>query len=95
VSADPAARRLAEQRMIAEVTWKMDLDAVRAEGEAVGEARGEARGEAAGKREAIADLCEVFGIELTVAQREALRTMTVSELDELRAAIKRERRWPT
>ncbi len=33
VSADPVARRLAEQRALAAVTWKMDLDAVREEGQ--------------------------------------------------------------
>jgi predicted transposase/invertase (TIGR01784 family) len=89
VSADPVARRLAEQRLLAEVTWKMDLDAVRAEGEARGEEKG--RGAA---RSAVLDLCEVLGIEPTEPQRASLDAMSLSELDALRATIKRERKWP-
>jgi predicted transposase/invertase (TIGR01784 family) len=92
VSADPVARRLAEQRLLAEVTWKMDLDAVREEGRAEGEARGAEAGRRAAQS-AVLDLCEVLGVEPTVAQRESLTVMSLSDLDALRARIKRDRRW--
>jgi hypothetical protein len=102
VSADPAARRLAEQRALGAITWKMDLEAAREEGRIEGEVRGEARGEARGEekgrgaalRAAIVDLCEVLGIALTEEQRASLAAMSATELDPLRLRIKRERRWP-
>jgi hypothetical protein len=55
---------------------------------------GEAREEAAGKQAAVVERCEVRGIHSSAEQRESLPAMTVSELDALRATIKRERRWP-
>lgn len=82
VSEDPVARRLAEQRALAAITWKMDIDAVREE----------TRIEEI--RSSIGDLCEVLGIELTETQRASLADMTLTELDELRQRIKKERRWP-
>ena len=89
VSSDPAARRLAEQRALALVTLKLDFDEIRREGEAIGRAEGEAIG-----RAAVLDLCELLGIESTADQRESLDAMTLSQLDALRVAIKRDRRWP-
>jgi hypothetical protein len=78
------------------------LEAVRAEGEAEGEARGKAEGEAKGLREgkaeglraAVLDMGELLGLAPTEAQRASLDAMGVSELEALRQAIKRERRWP-
>jgi predicted transposase/invertase (TIGR01784 family) len=85
VSADPEARRLAEQRAFAVATLTRDIEAARKEGEAVGRA-GEAR-------QAILDLCEVLGIEVTDAQRASLEAMAFDVLDALRQRVKRERRW--
>ncbi|MBL8685255.1 MAG: hypothetical protein JNK05_39115 [Myxococcales bacterium] len=76
------ARRIAEQRALAAITWKMDIDAVREETRIEG------------LRSSIVDLCEVLGIEPTEPQRASLADMTLTELDELRQRIKNERRWP-
>jgi hypothetical protein len=78
----------------------------RAEGEVVGEARGVAIGEARGvaigeargvaigdARGTIRTLCEVYGIELTPERRAQLDGMTLPELREQVARIKRERGW--
>ncbi len=94
VSADPAARRLAEQRALAAITWKMDLDAVRGEGRVEGEARGEEKARTAALRASIVDLCDVLEIALTDEQRAALAAMTWTELDSLRLRIKSEHRRP-
>jgi hypothetical protein len=66
----------------------------RAEGKAEGHAEGKAEGEAAGARAAVADLCEVLGIDLGAKRRARLAAMGVSELETLRAALKKHRRWP-
>jgi hypothetical protein len=109
VSSDPAARRLAEQRALALVTLKIDFDEIKREGEAIGIAKGEAIGRAEGEaigraegeaiaqataRAAVLDLCEVLGIELTDPQRQQLAALSLAELEALRLAIKRDRRWP-
>ncbi len=72
-----------------------------AKGEALGIAKGEALGIAKGEaiahataRTAVLDLCEVLGIELTNDQRERLDALSLAELEALRLAIKRDRRWP-
>jgi hypothetical protein len=70
------------------------LGAVRAEGEARGEARGRAEGEAEGLRTAVTDLCELLRIALGPKRRARLATMNAAELDALRLALKRTRRWP-
>lgn len=85
LNADPVAFRIAEQRRIAAVTWKMDLDAIRAEGEASGRRTAQS---------AVLDVCELIGIDPTETQRASLADMTLTELDELRPRIKNERRWP-
>jgi Uma2 family endonuclease len=87
------------------------LDAVRAEseargheaglregearGEARGEAKGEAKGEARGLRTAVSDLCEALAIALTPERRAQLEAMGLGELEALRQALKRTKRWPT
>ncbi|HEU4537385.1 MAG TPA: Uma2 family endonuclease [Polyangiaceae bacterium] len=66
----------------------------RRQGEARGEASREARGEAKGLRAGIADLCEILDIPLSSARRARLEAMGVPELEALRQALKRTRRWP-
>jgi putative restriction endonuclease len=70
----------------------------RREGEAAGLLKGKAEGllegKAEGLRAAIADLCEVLGVEVSALRRARLEAMTVSELEALRAALKQTRRWP-
>jgi flagellar biosynthesis/type III secretory pathway protein FliH len=64
------------------------------EGEAKGKQEGLSEGEARGLRAAVLDACELLGLALTEAQRASLEAMGVSELEALRQALKRERRWP-
>jgi len=65
-----------------------------ARGVAIGEARGVAIGVAIGDaRGTIRTLCEVYGIELTPERRAQLDGMTLPELREQVARIKRERGW--
>lgn len=74
-----------------------DLEAVLAAGHAAGLAEGLAEGRAEGLaalRRAVRDLCEVLGIEWTDARAAATEVMDVPALDALRAALKRDRRWP-
>ncbi|HEU4409919.1 MAG TPA: HEPN domain-containing protein [Polyangiaceae bacterium] len=59
-----------------------------------GEAKGLREGEAKGLRVAVLDLCELLGLEPTGQQRARLGAMGVGELEALRAAIKRAKRWP-
>jgi hypothetical protein len=56
-----------------------------------------ARGQAdalGGLREAVADLCEAYGVELTEARREHLAGLDLAGLQELRARLKAARSWP-
>jgi hypothetical protein len=55
---------------------------------------GHEAGHLVGLRAAIEDLCELLSIELTVERREWLATQNAAALDALRAALKRDRRWP-
>jgi hypothetical protein len=67
---------------------------------AAGTTREAVRAEAArerrarGLRTAVLDLCEVFDIEPTEAQRARLKAMGVSELEALRRELKQAKRWP-
>lgn len=56
------------------------------------EAMREARREAL--REVVRAFCEVFGIPVTAAREAALAAMDVEALEGVRAALKRDRRWP-
>jgi len=98
LSADPKVVSLARERELARMTHGIHLAAAREEGEAIGEARGVAIGEARGvaigdARGTIRTLCEVYGIELTAERRAQLDGMTLPELREQVARIKRERGW--
>lgn len=62
------------------------LEAVRVEGQAEGRAEG--------LRTAIADLCEAVGVELTDEHRARLDAATLADLEQIRAAVKKQRRWP-
>jgi hypothetical protein len=45
-------------------------------------------------RQAILDLCEVLAIEVAAGRRARMEAMTSEELDALRSAIRKQRRWP-
>jgi hypothetical protein len=62
------------------------------EGEAIGAAKGRAEGESA-LRQAIVDLCEAYDVAVSDTQKASLATMSLDELNALRAHIKTERRW--
>jgi hypothetical protein len=66
----------------------------RQEGLREGEAKGLREGKAEGLRAAVLDMGELLGLTPTEAQRASLDAMGVGELEALRQAIKRERRWP-
>ncbi|MEZ4301371.1 MAG: hypothetical protein R3B70_40935 [Polyangiaceae bacterium] len=55
---------------------------------------GETKGFARGLRQAIADLCEVLGIEIDPTRRAHLERLDEGELDALRDTLKRSKRWP-
>jgi predicted transposase/invertase (TIGR01784 family) len=106
LSADPAAQSLARQRELALVTFKIEMTAARAEGEAEGivkgivkgkaegEAEGIMKGKAEGLRIAIEDLCESLGIELDSTKRKHVAEADVDALNALRQDIKASKRWP-
>lgn len=54
----------------------------------------EAKGEARGLREALADLCEVLGVELTNERREHLARFELEALRALWAHLKAHKTWP-
>jgi predicted transposase/invertase (TIGR01784 family) len=65
----------------------------RREGLREGLREGREEGLADGLRQAVGDLCELLGIELSAERRAALRAMDMGELTALRDRLKRERRW--
>ena len=56
-------------------------------------AEGELKGELRGLRQAITDLCEVLGIELTPEREAQLRELDLEGLTALRTHLKRDRAW--
>jgi putative restriction endonuclease len=66
----------------------------KAEGKLEGRAEGKREGRAEGLRTAVADLCELLGIALSPSRQARLEAMGVDELEALRLALKRTRRWP-
>jgi len=85
-----------------EATW----EAVQRETEQLGIEKGEQLGIEKGKQlgietgkqlglqQAVFDLCEAYGIELTAAQRHAVAQRNLPELEQLRAALKATKAWP-
>ena len=46
------------------------------------------------RRQAIVDLCELLGVEMTAERRAYLGALLLSELEELRQHLKQQRAWP-
>ena len=84
LSADPDVRELARQRELSQMSYRLELSAVR------DEARAEALGHA---RAAILDLCEAYGITPAAEQQSELQRLDGPGLDALRARLKMDRRW--
>ncbi|WP_231511707.1 Uma2 family endonuclease [Chondromyces apiculatus] len=57
-------------------------------------AKGLEQGRAESLRAALVDLYEAYGLVLSAEQEAAVQAMDIGELEALRAALKRERRWP-
>ena len=75
------------------MTLRLALDQSKAEGKAEGLREGEAKGEKA-MQEAISDLCESYGIELTRGRRVKLEALGLEELSTLRLHLKQRKAWP-
>jgi hypothetical protein len=94
LSRDPEAQELARQREMAQINLKLIRQFEREEGEAIGEARGRAEGRAESMRLAVETACELLGVEIDAARREALERLDVDGLTALLSELRRERRWP-
>jgi hypothetical protein len=60
----------------------------------MGKREGRLEGELKGSRQAVLDLCEVLGIEVSEARREKLGTLGLEEVEALLLHIKASRTWP-
>ena len=80
-----------------EAIWEDAQNASFREGKTEGLREGEAKGKAEGLREgllrAIADLCDVLGIDLDAERKAHLDSLSSESLDALREEIKRSKRW--
>ncbi len=87
-----------EREKMAEQDYRGGLALAEKRAEKRGEERGEERGEKRGRlleaRTALADLCEVLGIELTEERHAYLDGLDLPGLSALRAQIKERRAWP-
>jgi flagellar biosynthesis/type III secretory pathway protein FliH len=86
LSADPKARRLAEDRAIWHYTYDDGLATARDEGLA--------KGRAEGPQTAIRSLCRVLDVSLTPERAKQLEHAALPELQELLDALTQDRKWP-
>ncbi len=98
ISQDGNLRDLYEQRMKVQrdaIAWKKDHIADWLEqGEKAGLEKGKKAGLEEGLREAIGDMCELLGIELTAPRRALLETLDTAALKSFRDRLKASRAWP-
>ncbi|MBI5543692.1 MAG: Rpn family recombination-promoting nuclease/putative transposase [Deltaproteobacteria bacterium] len=102
LSSDPEVQSLVEARLRAEVGYKLEIAAVKAEGlregkeEGLREGKEEGlrEGEARGLREAVENMCRVLGIEWSPARQARVTAMEVQDLRHLLASLSRSRQWP-
>jgi predicted transposase/invertase (TIGR01784 family) len=83
LSSDPKARRLAEERRLADINYRTGMKLAREEG----------REEAL--REAVLHLCGIFGVEPTKEQRERLQTADPEQAQQILDHLAMHRSWPT
>jgi flagellar biosynthesis/type III secretory pathway protein FliH len=76
-----------------EATWEQAKRETAAEAKAAGLREGEERGLRVA-REAVADLCEVLGVEVTDERRAHLAALDLAALEALRANLKSAKVWP-
>jgi hypothetical protein len=96
------SRALGTETIMATWDWKATyarfeaetLSKAKAQGLREGRADGLAKGKAEGLRLAIGDLCELLGVALGPKRRARLAAMSADELEALRLALKRHKRWP-
>jgi flagellar biosynthesis/type III secretory pathway protein FliH len=106
ISQDRNLRDLYEQRMKAQrdaIAWEKDrISAWLEQGEKagldkgmkLGLEKGEKAGLEKGLREAIGDMCELLGIQLTPPRRALLETLDAAALKSFRDRLKASRAWP-
>ncbi len=106
LSQDPAARRLAEERRLAEWNYhttmarertagrEEGLEKGREEGLEKGREEGLEKGRCQALRDAVEHLSATLGVELTKAQRERLKTATVEQAQAILDHIALHRQWP-
>lgn len=98
ISAEPDARRMAEERERAQITRAIEDTALRDEGREEGRQQGREEGREAGRlqqlRETIVDLCDVIGVPLDVVRLAHLDAAPLDELLALRQHIKQHHTWP-
>lgn len=87
---DPEAANEATLRNLLNRKGYADLDAVKADGLEVGLEAGQRRG----LRQAVYDLCEVLGIEMTQERSVAVEGLDLNGLEALRGHLKKARAWP-
>ena len=73
---------------------EQETQRLRDEGKSDGLRKGKADGLREGLREAVVDLCELLGIELTEARQQQLADLDLVGLRSLRAQLKAARSWP-
>ena len=81
LSADPQARVLAEQRELALISYRLDMNMMREEGRTEGEARGRAEGEARGRAAAV--LAVLAARQLSVTDEQGARIRACTDLTQL------------
>jgi hypothetical protein len=87
----------AEARTMSMTIAEQLIQQGRLEGELKGKLEGKREGQREGEsslRQAIEDLCELLGIELTDVRRAQLEALDLAALDAVRVALKQKRAWP-
>ena len=98
LSAEPDARRLAEERERTQKTRRVEDGALREEGRQEGREEGRAEGRQEGRkqelREAILDLCDLIGIKLDAERQAQISSASVEALVAMKRRLKESRAWP-
>jgi len=93
LSEDPKVASLSRERELARITHQIYMQGAREEGLEKGREEGLEKGRALGLIEAIESLCDAFSIEVTETHHASLQSMSLGQLREQLARIKRDRHW--
>jgi flagellar biosynthesis/type III secretory pathway protein FliH len=102
LSNDPKARRLAEERRLADINYRTGMKLAREEGHQEGRQEGRQEGETIGiekgreeaLRETVLHLCGILGVEPTKEQRQHLQTATPKQAQQILDHLAVHRAWP-